>query len=241
MSNASSQQEPLAKQIVSGFSRYTLVLIVMLAVASVIGAADSVRDGAGDRLLGALPVAVPSVVGVWAALELLWRNVATPLPSRLFVAAIFVPLPNAVISALAWGVCGLTDHGQQLIDIAAEGEYDHYYWPRDARSPGSMALTFFGGWGIAGFFALMALLIVVLPLLAYLRSREVLAGTDLSMKKADLAGNVRAIRCAFGALSISAVAAIVWAARLSDLLVGVLAAISIVLLGLAATFAVRRT
>ncbi|WP_252975640.1 hypothetical protein [Janibacter melonis] len=68
---------------------------------------------------------------------------------------------------------------------------------------------FFGGWGVAGFMGLMSLLVVVLPVKAFLATREVMDGTRLDPAAATSAA---VVRIAFGAMSIGTLSAISWAA-----------------------------
>ncbi len=217
-------------------SPYTWGLIGLLAVASAYGSYDSLSDAYGDRYLGQVPLAAPSVVAIWASFELLWRRKTLPLAQRLFIACILTPLPSVIISTVVWVAFGASGYGQDLITSTSEGIYDHYYWPRDARGFAAAPLMFFGGWGVAGFMGLMSLLVVVLPVKAFLATREVMDGTRLDPAAATSAA---VVRIAFGAMSLGTLTAISWAAGGPAALTLGLLVVTVVLLGWAAATAVK--
>lgn len=217
-------------------SPYTWALIGMLALASIYGSYDSLSDAYGDRRLGHIPLVAPSVVAIWVSFELLWRRTALTLPHRLFITCILTPLPSVIISTIAWAAFGASGYGQDLITSTSEGIYDHYYWPRDARGLAAAPLMFFGGWGVAGFMGLMSLLIVVLPVKAFLATRELTAGTQLDPSAASGAA---VVRMAFGAMSVGTLTAISSAADGPGLLTLGLLAVTVALLAGAAAVAVR--
>lgn len=216
-------------------SPYTWALIGMLALASIYDSYDSLSDAYGDRRLGHIPLVAPSVVAIWVSFELLWRRTARPLAQRLFIACILTPLPSVVISTIVWVAFGASGYGQDLITSTSEGIYDHYYWPRDARGLAAAPLMFFGGWGVAGFMGLMSLLVVVLPVKAFLATREVLDGTRLDPGAATSAA---VVRIAFGAMSLGTLTAISWAAGAPAALTFGLLVVTVALLGWAAATAV---
>lgn len=229
-------RQPPGRLLLAEISPYTWGLIGLLGVASIYGSYDSLGDAYGDRRLGQIPLAAPSVVAIWVSFELLWRRTALALAQRLFIACILTPLPSVVISTVAWTALGASGYGQDLITSSSEGIYDHYYWPRDARGLAAAPLMFFGGWGVAGFMGLMSLLVVVLPLKAFLATREVMDGTRLDPAAATSAA---VVRIAFGAMSVGTLTAICWAAKLSGALTLGLLVVTAGLIGWAAATAVR--
>lgn len=220
-------------------SRFTVLLMVVTAVATVPATIDSLYDGGGERIFGMFPVAAPAIVTTWSAVEILWRRTGLPLAPRIATACLIHPVPNALVSTAVWAALGLSPWGQELIDVGAADRYDHYYWPQDARGPSVIGLVLFSSYGLGGFFALMAVLLLVLPVKAFFSTDEVLEGTDLSTSPEHRAGNVSAMRAAFLALPIATVAAILFAAGVGGLLVVVGTMLTVGLLGTAAALATR--
>ncbi|WP_191681431.1 hypothetical protein [Janibacter melonis] len=229
------QQSP-GRLLLDEISPYTWGLIGLLGLASIYGSYDSLADAYGDRRLGQIPLVAPSVVAIWVSFELLWRRTTLTLSHRLFITCILTPLPSVIISTIAWAAFGTSGYGQDLITSTSEGTYDHYYWPRDARGLAAAPLMFFGGWGVAGFMGLMSLLVVVLPLKAFLATRELTAGTHLDPSDASAAA---VVRVAFGAMSLGTLAAISSAADGPQVLTVGLLVVTVALLGWAAATAAK--
>lgn len=159
------------------FSPWLLVITALLAVASAVTTWRSMGDAEGNGLGLLVPIAAPSVVAAWACLELFWRDTGMPLPTRLFLACISAPLPAAVASAfVVGGLSALPAAGRAVRDASDANGGFHYWWD-DGVGAVTGVWTFFGSWGIGGAAGLGVLLVVVLPILSWVRTDEMLEGT----------------------------------------------------------------
>ena len=159
------------------FSTWLWVITGVLAAASVLTTWQSLDDAEGDGLGLLVPIAAPSVAAAWACLELFWRDTVMPLPTRIFLACISAPLPAALASALVVGGLGSLPAAARAVDAAGEANGGFHYWWDDGVGPVTGVWTFFGSWGIGGAAGLLVLLVVVLPVLSWMRTDEVLDGT----------------------------------------------------------------
>lgn len=159
------------------FSGWLLVLTAALALASVVTTWHSLDDAEGAGLGLLVPITAPSIVAAWACLELFWRDTGMPLPTRLFLACVSAPLPAALASALVVGGVSALPAAARTVGAASEANGGFHYWWDDGLGPVTGIWTFFGSWGIGGAAGLGVLLVVVLPVLAWVRSDDVLSGT----------------------------------------------------------------
>jgi hypothetical protein len=173
---------PIHRLVLSELSRTTRILIVLGAVAAALGVVDSLTDPDGDRIWGALPVAVPSIVTVWACLELLWRRSDLALHVRLFIACLVPGIPSAGLSALIASVITMLPPARAVIDARTAANGGFHYWFDDAVGLAVLPLHLFAGWGIAGFLGLVTVLVVVLPIAALRGDRELPAGLGVDAR-----------------------------------------------------------
>ncbi|KGN39795.1 hypothetical protein [Knoellia aerolata] len=159
------------------FSPWLLVITAVLAVASVLTTWSSMGDAEGDGPGLLVPIAAPAVVAAWACLELFWRDTVMPLPTRLFLACVSAPLPAALASALVVGGLSALPAAGRTVRAASEANGGFHYWWDDGVGAITGVWTFFGSWGIGGAAGLGVLLVVVLPILSWIRTDEVLDGT----------------------------------------------------------------
>lgn len=159
------------------FSPWLLALTAVLGAVSVATTWHSMGDAEGDGLGLLVPVAAPAVVSAWAVLELVWRRTVLPLPTRIFLACLSAPLPSALVSGLVVGVMGSVPAASRAVGAAARANGGFHYWWGDGVGPVTGLWTFFGSFGIGGAAGLFLLLVVVMPVLAWTRSGEVLDGT----------------------------------------------------------------
>ncbi|MFW5474293.1 hypothetical protein ACOCJ5_13380 [Knoellia sp. CPCC 206450] len=162
------------------FSPWLWALTALLGALAVVTTWRSMGDAGGDGLGLLVPTAAPAVVSAWAVLELVWRHTDMPLPTRLFLACISAPLPSAVVSALVVGGLSALPAAGRTVRAAADANGGFHYWWDDGVGPITGVWTFFGSWGIGGAAGLIALLVLVMPVLAWTRSGEVLEGTRVA-------------------------------------------------------------
>ncbi len=158
------------------FSPWLWALTALLGVLAVVTTWQSMGDAGGDGLGLLGPITAPAVVSAWAVLELVWRRTAMPLPTRLFLACISAPLPSAVVSALVVGGLSALPAAGRAVRAAADANGGFQYWWDDGVGPVTGVWTFFGSWGIGGAAGLVVLLVLVMPVLAWTRSGDVLEG-----------------------------------------------------------------
>lgn len=205
---ATNEPSELRRAVGDAFSPITIGLVAVLAVATVVGSIASLSDGEGEAIVPMVPIAAPTVVGVWAVLETLWRKTTLPFHIRVITSTIAATAPNAIISAIAWAAAGALGSG--TIADASAGLYDHYWWPKDALGAGAGILMLFASWGIGGGIAILTLIVLVLPLKAVGTPLELFGGTGLSTTPEHLPRNITAVRLLFGGLSVSILAIIAW-------------------------------
>ncbi len=165
------------------FSTWLWVITGVLAAASLVTTWQSLGDAEGDGLGLLVPIAAPSVVAAWACLELFWRDTEMPLPTRLFLACVSAPLPAALASALVVGGLGSLPVAVRAVSQAGAANGGFHYWWDDGVGPVSGVWTFFGSWGIGGAAGLFVLLVVVLPVLSWVRTGEVVEGTRVERQR----------------------------------------------------------
>lgn len=161
------------------FSPWLWVLTAALGALAALTTWQSMGDAEGDGLGLLVPIAAPAAVSAWAVLELVWRHTEMPLPTRLFLACISAPLPSAVVSALVVGGLSALPSAGAVVREAADANGGFHYWWDDGVGPVTGMWTFFGSWGIGGAAGLVVLLVLVMPVLAWTRSGDVLEGTRI--------------------------------------------------------------
>lgn len=238
MPTTREEQVDVRAVVADELSRVTRLLMVLLGVVSLVGAHASLADGGGEAYLPYAVIAAPSIVSVWANLELLWRRTGHPLHQRIVVTCLVAPLPNTIVSSLAWLVAGLL--GGDTIAQAEIGQYEHHWWPPDARGMQAGFLMLFGGYGIGGAMGVLVLLGLVLPVLAFIRTQEVLAGTMLRTDGAHAGRSRLALRSAFLAIPVLTIGGAGIALELPPAVTAIAVVLGVALLAATAVFATRK-
>ncbi|MET0303939.1 MAG: hypothetical protein ABW040_07790 [Microbacteriaceae bacterium] len=240
-SPAPAQDSRLRDVIRAETSRATIALSIIGVVAIVLGTLDSLPDAAGDRIGGSADIVVPSIIAVWACVEVAWRRSRFPLPPRILVRAIVIPVPIVLVATVVAGLVSSLPFAQQTIAEAQTAAGGFHYWWGDATGWAVMPLVLFGGWGVAGFMGLMTLLIVTIPLIAVRNTRRFAIQNGLDDAPDVRRRNGRAALAAALGLSAATIATILLVADVAWPLGIVVLVAAVGLFVLAAITVSRRT
>jgi len=182
------------KRVLATVSPVSWMLIAVCVPLTAVGMELAVGDPDGDTWWGYSMVALPSIVGAYAVLEVTWRRLPED-HNRLwesFRVLLLVPTVAGVVTGAVVGVAyPLLDAGRRALEVDPSG-YHSWYRAEDGNP---WALSMFGGIGIGMFVALGVFMCVAAPLLAFLRPGEfVEANYGLEPDDAGYPAAVAAVR-----------------------------------------------
>lgn len=181
------------------YTWWRIALPIAAVIVAAIGTLDSFTDAGGTRILGALPFIVPGLLSLLHCLLILrddapnGRRVTVHFLTSAFVVALPVVVANALVLIGAW----LVPSNQALVGP----DVQNTWWPGTLLA--QVTITLFGG--VAGQIggALIAFILVVLPVIAVRHPRVIAQGgvlakiADSRIGKAAILSLVYGIAAAF--------------------------------------------
>lgn len=176
-----------------------IVLPLAAVVIAAIGTLDSFADTDGTRVLGALPFIAPGLVSLVHCLLILRRETPTgrDVTIHFLTSAFVVALPVVIVDLLFLIGAWLVPANQALVGSDAQNAW----WPGSVGTQ-SVIMVFGGIFGQIGG-ALIAFILVVLPVIAIRRPRVIAQGgalekiADTKIGKAAILSLVLGISAAF--------------------------------------------
>lgn len=176
-STGADYSRPILHDVRAAYRWPHVILPVILFLVSTAGTQATFADPRGNSIMGHAAIATPSIIAAYWSIAWLFQRHRTlvTLLVRMLTGCLIVQVPLVIANSVAIFVLALLPANQRVLD-ALTG--NHYWWDEygPAGQAGMMAI---GSYAVSGFFGIMAVLIIVLPVSTILTPRVIAEGSNL--------------------------------------------------------------